>query len=160
MQKDDPILRAATNADCAAVRTLVFEVLREYGLLPDLIDTDADLDDLEKHYYEGWFAVLEADGRIIGSVGLFPLGTGVMELRKMYIHREWRGRGLGRQLLERVLAEARRMGTCKVVLGTANVLVEAIGLYRRFGFQQSNECHSAARCDQVWELVLQSQPTK
>lgn len=154
MQKDDSQLRLATNADCPAVRTMVFEVLREYGLIPDPEDTDADLEDLEGFYSAGWFVVLESKDGVIGSVGLLPMSEGVVELRKMYLHREWRGRGLGRGLLEAALAEARHRGARKVVLGTAGVLVEAVELYKRFGFQTSKERHPATRCDQSWELVL------
>jgi putative acetyltransferase len=96
MQKNDssrmPRLRPATNADGDAVRTLVFEVLREYGLSPDSEGTDADLFKIEQHYRNGWFSVLEVDGQIIGSVGLSPQEKTVMELRKMYLHRDWRAR--------------------------------------------------------------------
>ena len=157
MQKHDckPRLRLATNADGGAILELVFEVLREYGLPPDPEDTDVDLADIEGHYRGGWFAVLEVDEvGIIGSVGLCPLEGAVMELRKMYLHRDWRGRGLGRQLMEGALAEARRLGARKLVLGTAGVLSEAVALYKRFGFRPSRHAHPATRVDQSWELDL------
>ena len=119
-------MRPATNTDGNAVRTLVFEVLREYGLSPDPEGTDADLPKIEEHYRDGWFSVLEVDGQIIGSVGLLPHAGTVMELRKMYLHRDWRGRGLGRLLLNQALDEARKRGARRVVLGTARVLGEAV----------------------------------
>lgn len=154
MQKQVPQLRPATNADGAAVRELVFEILREYGLEPDPTDTDADLSDLQGDYHDGWFAVLELRRQIIGSVGLLPIAGGAVELRKMYLRREHRGQGWGRLLLERAIGEARALGARKIVLGTAAVLVEAVALYEANGFQKSAECHPAARCDQVWELQL------
>ncbi len=149
-----PRLRPATNADGDAVRTLVFEVLREYGLSPDSEGTDADLFKIEQHYRNGWFSVLEVDGQIIGSVGLSPQEKTVMELRKMYLHRDWRGRGLGRLLLNQALDEARKRGTRRVVLGTARVLSEAVALYEQSGFRPSQERHPASRVDQAWELDL------
>ena len=158
MQKNDsagtPRLRPATNADGGAVRALVFEVLREYGLPPDPEDTDADLSEIEQHYRNGWFSVLEVNGQIIGSVGLLPQEETVMELHKMYLHRDWRGRGLGRLLLEQALNEARQRGARRVVLGTAKVLGEAVALYEQSGFQPSQEKHPASRVDQAWELDL------
>jgi len=158
MQKNDsasvPRLRPATNADGDTVRALVFEVLREYGLPPDPEGTDADLSEIEQHYRNGWFSVLEVDGQIIGSVGLLPQGETVMELCKMYLHRDWRGRGLGRLLMEQALDEARKRGTRRVVLGTARVLGEAVALYEQSGFQPSQEKHTAPRVDQTWELDL------
>ena len=158
MQKDDststPRLRPATNADGDAVRTLVFEVLREYGLSPDPESTDADLSEIEQHYHNGWFSVLEVNGQIIGSVGLLPQEETVMELRKMYLYRDWHGHGLGRLLLEQALNEARQRGARRVVLGTAKVLGEAVALYEQSGFRPSQEKHPASRVDQAWKLDL------
>ena len=158
MQKDDlarmPRLRPATNADGDAVRALVFEVLREYGLPPDPEGTDADLSEIERHYRNGWFSVLDVDEQIIGSVGLLPLEETVMELRKMYLHRDWRGRGLGRLLLEQALDEAQQRGARRIILGTAKVLTEAAALYEQSGFQPSQHTHPASRVDQAWKLDL------
>ena len=158
MQKNDsastPRLRPATNADGETVRALVFGVLREYGLPSDPEGTDADLSEIERHYRNGWFSVLEVDRQIIGPVGLLPQEETVMELHKMYLHRNWRGRGLGRLLLEKALDEARKRGARRVVLGTARVLGEAVTLYEQSGFRLSQEKHNAPRVDQTWELDL------
>jgi putative acetyltransferase len=152
-----PRLRPATNADGTAVRELVFGVLREYGLKPDPADTDADLNDLEASYPArgGLFDVLEtSDGRIVGSVGVYPLGPGVCELRKMYLSPPARGRGQGKRLLDHALAAARAKGFRRVVLETASVLKEAIALYRRYGFKPHQAEHVSSRCDQTYSLDL------
>ena len=157
MQKELPTLRPATRTDSATVQAMVFEVLREYELAPEPADTDADLDDLEHFYQKGWFAVLEWEGQIVGSVGLLPESLenhGVLELRKMYLRQAYRGRGWGRLLLERALHAALARGARKITLGTAAALVEAVALYEQFGFQRADGHHAAARCDQVWELDL------
>ena len=154
MQKELPTLRTITRAEGTVVQAMIFEVLREYNLAPD-----ADLADLQQFYRSGWFAVLEWEEQIVGSVGLLPVAEGVLELRKMYLRRAYRGRGWGRLLLERALQEASRLGTRKITLGTATVLVEAIGLYEQFGFQRTHDSHAAARCDQAWELDLAQRPT-
>lgn len=154
-------IRPATNRDAAAVRRLVFGVLDEYGLSPDPDGTDADLTDIEAHYQRpgGLFEVVEGDdGRIVGSVGLMPMQTEtgrVGELRKMYLAPDVRGRGLGRQLLERVLEHARALGFVRIELETATPLVEAIGLYRRYGFRPFEKADVACRCDQAFFLNLE-----
>ena len=133
---------------------MIFEVLQEYQLAPDPKYTDADLADLENFYQKGWFAILEWEGQIVGSVGLLPESKGVVELRKMYLRSTYRGRGWGRLMLERAIQEARVLGARKITLGTAAVLVEAVDLYKQFGFQRTQCPHGATRCDQVWELDL------
>jgi len=152
-----PRLRRATNADCKPVRTLVFTVLGEYGLKPDPDGTDADLGDIEQSYFAsgGTFRVLEEDdGSIVGAYGLYPVEGRTCELRKMYLRRTHRGRGLGRLLLEDALACARELGFATVTLETASVLKEAIALYKRYGFVPCPSDHLAARCDQAYTLEL------
>lgn len=153
-----PKLREATNADCQAVRDLVFTVLAEYGLKPDPGATDADLDDIERSYFVrgGTFRVLAAqDGSIVGAYGLYPVDDGICELRKMYLRRDYRGQGLGKRLLEDALAAARHLGFRQVVLETASVLKEAIALYQRYGFVPHQADHLAPRCDQAYLLKLE-----
>jgi len=152
-----PRLRPATNIDCEPVRNLVFTVLAEYHLKPDPACTDADLCDIEQSYLRrgGVFCVLEEqDGSIIGSYGLYPVEAGTCELRKMYLHRDYRGKGLGRRLLEDALANARRSGFKTVTLETASVLKEAIRLYEAYGFKPYTPAHLSCRCDQAYRLDL------
>jgi len=148
------------------VRNLVFTVLGEYHLAPDPACTDADLGDIENSYVKrgGVFYVLEAKkGSSIGSYGLYPmeapvetqhLASPTCELRKMYLHRDHRGKGLGKRLLEHALAEARRLGFKRVTLETAAVLKEAIRLYEAYGFQPYTPAHLSCRCDQAYRLEL------
>ncbi len=87
----DIVIRPATNADCKRVQQLVFGVLREYALELDLEGTDRDLEDLEANYTNrgGIFELLEdADGNLLGTVGLYPLDDKTIELRKMYFKKE------------------------------------------------------------------------
>ena len=75
-KKSEIFIRPATNADCKNIQKLVFGVLHEFGLTPEPDGTDADLNDIEKEYFErgGLFEILEdADGNLLGTVGLFPL---------------------------------------------------------------------------------------
>ena len=160
---DEGRLRPATDADAEAIRAVVFDTLREYGLRPDPEGADRDLFAIEASYpgSGGAFAVLEtADGRIVGTVGLRPV-EGVapsdprtVELRKMYLRTEFRGRGCGRRLFDWALEEARRLGFRGMTLETATVLREAVRLYERRGFRVVPHCPNVCRCDLVMEREL------
>jgi putative acetyltransferase len=150
-------LRPATNADAAAVRALVYGILREYGFTPDPEGTDADLADLESSYLRGGgtFEVLaEASGRVVGTVGLFPLDSGRCELRKMYLEAALRGRGLGKRLLRHAVARARELGFTRIELETATVLEVARRMYESFGFRPFTPCQMPSRCDRAYYLDL------
>ncbi len=152
-----PRLRRASNKDCEEVTRLVYGVLKEYGLEPDPQATDADLKDIERSYFErgGTFFVLEdRDGSIIGAYGLYPIENQACELRKMYLHKSHRSKGLGRFLLDSALAQAREMGFKRMTLETASVLKEAIALYERYGFVEYEPDHMSTRCDHAYFLEL------
>jgi putative acetyltransferase len=72
----------------------------------------------------------------------------------MYLRRAYRGKGLGKFLLEDALARAKKMGFERMVLETASVLTEAIGLYTSYGFVEYHADHLSRRCDQAYELKL------
>lgn len=150
-------MRPATNADCEQIKNLVFGVLGEYGLKPDPASTDVDIEDIESSYLArgGTFLVLEAkDGSIVGAYGLYPMEDRTCELRKMYLNKTYRGRGLGKTLLDDALTRARQLGFRKIVLETASVLKEAIALYRKYGFVEYTPEHLSSRCDQAYSLEL------
>lgn len=145
-----PPLRRATPSESGAIAALVHDALREFGLAPDPAGTDADLTDLTAHYFErgGDFVVLlDETGRIVGSCGLYPLESGAVELRKMYLAPAWRGRGQGRRLLDWALTRARELGFRRLTLETATVMRDAIALYERAGFTRTCGGAHSCRCD-------------
>ena len=156
MKADEITFRTATNRDGEKIKQIVFGVLREYGLEPDCSGTDADLNDIEANYggRGGLFEVLETlEGEIVGTVGLYPITTETVELRKMYFAKEIRNLGLGKQTLRRMIQRAEEFGFKRIYLETNTRLIEAIRLYRKFGFTETDERH-AARCDQAFILNL------
>lgn len=152
----DILVRAATNEDCENVQKLVFGVLGEYGLEPDIEGTDIDLTNLEEHFINrgGLFEIIESmEGDILGTVGLYPLDSKTVELRKMYFDKKLRRRGFGKITLKKMIDSARELGFEKIYLETASVLKEAIGLYEKFGFKKTDEKHTP-RCDVAYYLEI------
>jgi len=154
---NDVVIRTATDHDRERVVALVFGILSEYGLPPDPEAKDSDLNDIEANYIRsgGVFELIEdREGNLVGTYGLYPLSKDTCELRKMYFVPRIRGRGLGRQVLERAVSHARRLGYKAIVLETISVLKEAIRLYTRFGFVPIEIKQRSARADQAYILKL------
>lgn len=148
--------RSAENNDRDAIQDLIFGVLAEFGLALDLEGTDRDLADIEANYLDrgGVFEVLvNSNGDILGTVGLFPLDDQAVELRKMYFIPELRGRGLGQSLLSEMIEKARNLGFLRIYLETASVLKQAVHIYEKAGFKTVAERHTP-RCDQAYVLEL------
>ncbi|WP_421363343.1 GNAT family N-acetyltransferase [Agrobacterium rosae] len=83
--------------------------------------------------------VAEVDGKIVGTVqvGLSskPNQPHRGDLMKLLVHRSARGLGLSRKLMDRVEAEAARLGRTLLVLDTATGS-EAEAIYPRFGWER------------------------
>lgn len=137
MSADCPyVFRTANNTDAAAVWALISGILNEYGINADVTSTERDLVDLEMTYQQsgGTFLVLIDGQTVIGTVALLRESDIACELCRMYLAAHYRGRGLGRMLLETALQRAAEFGFAEVRLETAKVLNEAIALYRSAGF--------------------------
>jgi GNAT superfamily N-acetyltransferase len=74
---------------------------------------------------------------VLGCGGLRPIAPVVAEIKRMYVRPEARGRGLGRQLLDGLLAAARQAGYREVYLDTDGLVPAANQLYHAAGFQPS-----------------------
>ncbi len=59
---------------------------------------------------------------------------GVGEIKRMYIKPEYRGRGLGKKMLELLLREGKRCSFSKIYLETGSFMTTAQRLYRAAGF--------------------------
>src|SRR3984893_15873794 len=82
----------------------------------------------------GTFVVARTDGRAIGCGALRRLDEATAEVKRMYVEPDLRGRGVAKEILDHLEAAARLIGTRRLVLETGIYQAEAIGLYRRAGF--------------------------
>jgi GNAT superfamily N-acetyltransferase len=97
----------------------------------------------------GTFVIARDGGRAVGCGAMRRLDEATAELKRMYVEPDLRGRGIAREILDHLEAAARAMGIRRLVLETGIYQAEAIGLYRRAGFDP-------VRCWGEYEGVLTS----
>lgn len=150
------LIRDFRRGDAADVYSLVEAVLAEYGLSMDPDSTDRDLGDIQAEYVDtgGTFRIVEVDGVIAGSYGLYPVSGRVCELRKMYLLPSHQGRGIGQKMMQDLLSWARKSGFAEIVLETNSVLERARKLYVRYGFVPYEPEHLSDRCNMAMRLRL------
>jgi putative acetyltransferase len=150
-------VRPAQAEDVTQLVALVREVLAEFGLeFGAGSETDAQLLELPASYERagGRFWVAQAENRLVGTCGVYPLEPGVMELRKMYLARAARGGGLGRQLLAEAVSFARAARATRMVLDTVDQMERAIAFYEAHGFRRDDQYIRGARCTRGYVLAL------
>ena len=92
---------------------------------------------VEKLIREGVaFFIVRQNGVPAGCGGVQLFGTEYGELKRMYVRPAFRGRGLGKLMLDHLAEYARGFGVTILRLETGIAQSEAIGLYERAGFQQ------------------------
>jgi len=73
---------------------------------------------------------------IVGTVALIPLDGKTLELAKMAVSPECRGRGIGEKLMEACIVHAGTQGRRSIILESNTKQVAAVRLYRKFGFKE------------------------
>lgn len=150
-------LRQVRVEDVPEVVELVRETLAEFGLrFGEGSETDADVGRLPASYEArgGAFWVAWSGGRLLGTCGLFPVGEGTFELRKMYLRPASRGLGLGKRFLGEAIAWARSRGASRLVLDTAETMARAIAFYESNGFVRDDRWLRGARCSRGYVREL------
>jgi DNA-binding MarR family transcriptional regulator/GNAT superfamily N-acetyltransferase len=84
---------------------------------------------------DGFFVVATNDGEPVACGGVQQLPDGAAEVKRMWVHGDWRGAGLGARLLRHLEDLARTRGHTVVRLDTNDTLVEAIAMYERAGYR-------------------------
>lgn len=143
------LIREATEADDAAVgELLVASFLAQYERLGLLIATSeerlADLRNQAEKRANATVLVAEVDGRVVGTVSLYPPGAprseawiaGAADLRLLGIEASQKGNGLSGLLMDAAEALARRWGVPAVCLHTRREATGVARLYERRGYRR------------------------
>ncbi len=109
---------------------------REYGMAFDVEAMVAsDLSDTHKfHPPEGRFYIAGFQGQAAGVGCLKKLADGAAEVQRMYVLPAYRGQGLGRAIIRRLVDDARALGYRQLRLESLKFLEAAHALYHSMGF--------------------------
>lgn len=97
---------------------------------------DEEIEHLEDKYGEprGRLFLVRCDGAVAGCIAIRYLEEGICELKRVYLRPAYRGKGVGRAMMEKIIAEAREAGYRLMRLDTVPYLDAAHALYVKFGF--------------------------
>lgn len=133
-------LEIVSENDNKSLKEVIQTVFLEHGInRPGTAFFDPCLDDMYS-FYTGekmiYFVAKDGD-KVIGGSGVYPtegLPDETCELVKMYLLKEYRGKGIGRSLIEKTIQSAKDFGYKNIYLETTPELNSAIKMYEKFGF--------------------------
>ncbi len=133
-------VRPLQESDNPVIATIIRDTLKEFcANHPGTVYYDPTTDDLYTLFKKerSVYNIALLDDKIVGGGGIYPtegLPADTCELVKMYLLPEARGVGLGKQMIERCLQQAKQQGFSRVYLETMNELKPALKVYERMGF--------------------------
>lgn len=136
------LISASSPADLQGTREIFTEYAATLSVDLDFQGFEAELAALPGDYAapRGALLLARVDGAIAGCCALRPMDSSdypnAAEMKRLYVRKAFRGFGLGRQLSEAILDEARRAGYSSVLLDTLDEMEAARALYEDLGFEE------------------------
>jgi putative acetyltransferase len=133
------ITEAISQEDIDLARRLFEEYAAALNISLCFQNFDAELATLPGDYAppKGRLLLAFDENQLAGCVALRALSTDVCEMKRLYLRPEVRSRGFGRELAERIIEEARKIGYKVMRLDTLPGMMDrALALYRSLGFTQ------------------------
>lgn len=151
------LIRPWMPRDRNEAAAIIRDILTEYGLPWEPSGADRDVLEVETFYTNigGEFWVIEQHSKLVGTAAYYPIerGKNAVEIRKMYLLPEVRGKGLGKYLLAQLERAIANRGFQEIWIETASILKEAVKLYESNGYQPTTGVETK-RCDRVYIKIL------
>lgn len=130
------IADALSDDEVAIVRTLIREYQAQLGVDLGFQGFEAELAALPGAYVRPGGRLLLAvhDEAPVGCIAMRATADGRAEMKRLYVRDAARGLGVGRALVERILAAAREAGYAEMVLDTLATMQAAQRMYEQVGF--------------------------
>ena len=123
----------------ASIRQLFLEYANSLSFSLCFQSFEKELAELPGDYAPpaGRLLLVTANHQPAGCVALHRIAPEVCEMKRLYVRQQFRGKGLGRMLAKRVIADAREIGYQKLRLDTVEPLMrDAVAMYRKLGFRE------------------------
>jgi GNAT superfamily N-acetyltransferase len=125
--------------DLDSIRTLFREYQDFIGISLCFQSFDEELAALPGKYSKeqgGLLYLAEHDGKAAGCVAFYRMDDTTCELKRLFVRPQFHGKGLGRQLMDRAMTDAKDFGYDTMILDTLKRLVSAGKLYGQLGFSE------------------------
>lgn len=100
------------------------------------------------------FYCMTYEDKVIGTVALKKKDDNTVELKALYLEGNFRGKGLGYVLINKVIGDAKELGFKSIVLDSVSQYKEALRLYRKAGFKDIERYNDNKFADVFMRLDL------
>jgi len=132
------LVQAKTSEQIETARELFREYQEWLGISLCFQNFDDEVANLPADYRmpNGRLLIAIKDGDVVGCIALRKLTDDACEMKRLFLRPQFRGEGLGREMVQRIIDEAREIGYERMRLDTLpRWMDQAIALYEQFGFR-------------------------
>lgn len=122
---------------------IAIQLFQEYaaqiGVDLEFQDFSKELETIEEHYSRPTGVLILAKNdksSLLGCFALRALKSSICELKRMYVRKEARGLGIGKEMLRESIEIGKKLGYKKMRLDTLPTMGPAIALYQKMGFYE------------------------
>lgn len=111
----------------------------DLGLTAGKVNFFKDLEQFPTSNYlppTGAFFLVRTGNTFVGCVGIKKLDQDSCEMKRLFVHSSFRGKGIGRLLCDYVIECCRKKGYKRILLDTNFEMKEAVALYHKCGFKE------------------------
>jgi ribosomal protein S18 acetylase RimI-like enzyme len=126
------------ESEVVKTKDLVLEYIKSINLDLSFQDIDNELGSFPAKYSDpnGIFIIAKDGNHIIGCVGFKKLDSKICEMKRLFVKENYKGKGIGKKLVEIIINEAKVKGYKKMRLDTLKTMENAITLYYKTGFYE------------------------
>jgi len=132
------LVQAETSEQIETARELFREYQEWLGISLCFQNFDDEVANLPADYRmpNGRLLIAIKDSDVVGCIALRKLTDDACEMKRLFLRPQFRGQGLGREMVQRIIDEAREIGYERMRLDTLpRWMDQAIALYEQFGFR-------------------------
>ena len=127
-----------TDEEILGAKNLIIEYVQ--WLDQDLCfqDIDDELNNFPKKYNEpdGAFIIAKDNSNIVGCVGIRKIENKICEMKRLFVNENYKGKGIGKKLVELIIEEAKTKNYEKIRLDTLSTMESALKVYYKNGFNK------------------------
>ncbi len=122
---------------------MIEEIKQLFSKYAQSLEIDLSFQDFETEFKtlpgkygppDGVLILASVDGNGAGCIALRKISDSICEMKRLYVHDEYRGLGLGKKLIIMIIEEARKLHYSYIRLDTLPTMKKAQELYLTLGF--------------------------
>lgn len=156
MEKTDKLLiRAAETADNPHIRNIVQASLADFGLAVEFDGLDAAIGSAGLATSQNVIELVALyDGKLCACLAIQEMAGRQGKLFGFHVDHRYRGKGVGRALLQSAMLEAKKRGYVRLCLDTWDTMQYAIRLYETMGWVATTDPSPESGANRSYVLQL------